>query len=180
MSKDKEKKKTKERDVSKASAKAGAVAKAAPARGSTLASLREEIDRLFNEFAQGFPRLDDVWSIDLPKLAGASFTPATDLVENDGDYRLTVELPGMEEKNVEVEVDGGMLTIKGEKEEKKKESGDERHISERRYGYFRRSLRLPDDVDADKISAKLDKGVLRVVLPKGAKARKGSRRIEVA
>jgi HSP20 family protein len=105
--------------------------------------------------------------------------PAADLVEEDGSYRVTVELPGMEQSDVDVSVSGDMLTIRGEKREEREEKKKDRYLSERRFGSFRRSFRLPETVDRNKITASVKKGVLEVVLPKGPEARKGERRIPI-
>ena len=92
-----------------------------------------------------------------------------DVTEDDKAYKIAAELPGLEEKDVEVTVAGGMLTIKGEKSYAKDEKKNH-HVSERAYGSFQRSFVLPDGVEADKISAEMAKGVLTVTLPKTAQA----------
>jgi len=106
-------------------------------------------------------------------------TPAVDATEDDGAYKITAELPVLEEKDVNVTVAGGMLTIKGEKSYEKDEKKKDYHMSERAYGSFQRSFTLPDGVDADKIAADLAKGVLTVTLPKIAQAQKQQKKIEV-
>jgi HSP20 family protein len=147
-----------------------------------LLSLREAVDRLFEDFAGRFPfSVADLWSVDFPRVRPFALTlPAADLVEEDGAYRVTVELPGMEQKDVDVSVSGDMLTIKGEKKEEREEKQKDRYLSERRYGSFRRSFRLPETVDRDKIAASVKKGVLEVVLPKAAEARKAERKIPIS
>jgi HSP20 family protein len=147
---------------------------------SPLENLRREVDRLFDQFnlpewrmpfGRGFelswPQVD--WQI----------APAMDLVEKDGRYEVTAELPGIDEKNVEVKVANGTLSIKGEKSEEKEEHEKEYHLSERRYGSFHRSFRIPEGVDANKIEASFAKGVLTVTLPKTAEARKSEKKIAV-
>jgi HSP20 family protein len=154
----------------------------APARESGLSALRREIDRVFQDFDRHFrfpfhrPLLD-VEPFLRTEISWAA--PAVDLVEKEKEYEITAELPGMDEKNVEISVANGMLTIKGEKREEKEEKKKDYFLSERRYGSFRRSFRLPDGVDAGKIEAAIKNGVLKVTLPKTAEAQKPEKKIEV-
>ena len=99
--------------------------------------------------------------------------------ESDKAYEITAELPGMDEKDIEVNVANGALTIKGEKKEEKEEKQKDYYVSERRYGSFERYFELPDGVDAGKIEAAFKNGVLRVTLPKTAEAQKPAKKIEV-
>ena len=105
--------------------------------------------------------------------------PAVDLVEKDHEFELTCELPGMDEKDIELKLVGDMLTIKGEKTEQKEEREKDYHLSERRYGSFQRSFQMPDGVDAGKIEASFAKGVLTVKMPKSSEAQKKEKKIEV-
>ena len=103
-----------------------------------------------------------------------------DVVDTEKAYEVTAELPGMDEKNVEVKLANGALTIKGEKkEEKEKEKNKDYHVSERRYGSFQRSFTVPDGVDEDKIEATFKNGVLTVSLPKTAEAQKKEKQIAI-
>ena len=99
--------------------------------------------------------------------------PAIDVAETDKAYEITAELPGMEEKNVEVKLANGVLSIKGEKQEDKEEKDKNYYMRERNFGSFERSFQVPDDVEADKIAASFKNGVLLVTLPKGRKHRAG-------
>src|SRR5690606_21226864 len=99
--------------------------------------------------------------------------------KNDNGLEVSVELPGLEEKDVELTVDRDTLTIKGEKRWEHKEDDKDRHYVERRYGRFERSLSLPFEVDREKASASFKKGVLTIDLPKAAEARDQSRRIGI-
>jgi len=90
-----------------------------------------------------------------------------------------VALPGLEQKDVEVRLSNGTLIIKGEKREEKDERQKDYYMSERRYGTFMRSFRLPDTVDTDKIEARFANGVLTVRLPKSAEARQNEKKIEI-
>jgi HSP20 family protein len=144
-------------------------------------TLRQEVDRLFDDFGQGFWRhpfrsfgeFEPGW---MRKIVEA---PAVDVSESDSAYEIAAELPGMDEKNIEVSVADGGLTIKGEKKEQKEEKKKDYYVSERRYGSFERSFALPDGVDADKIAAMFKNGVLKVTLPKTAEAQKPAKKIDV-
>ena len=105
--------------------------------------------------------------------------PNVDIKESDKAVTLTAELPGIDEKDVDLSVRDGMLTLKGEKKYEHEEEKEDIHMVERRYGSFQRSFRLPDTVNADKIDAKFDKGVLRVVMPKTAQAASPVKKIAI-
>ena len=105
--------------------------------------------------------------------------PAVDVVESEKAYEITAELPGMDEKNIEVKVAEGGLTIKGEKQEEKEEKKKDYYLHERHFGSFERSFDVPESVDADKIEASFKKGVLTVTLPKKPEAQKPAKKIEV-
>jgi HSP20 family protein len=151
----------------------------------TFESLRRQIDRLFHDFERGF----EVWRpfgrsmFDLAPAWPTEITwgtvPAVDVAEKDKEYEVTAELPGIDEKNVEVKVFNGVLTIKGEKKEEKEERKKDYRFSERRFGSFQRSFRVPEDVDTDKIAATFKNGVLTVSLPKSAEAQKKEKKIAV-
>lgn len=150
---------------------------------SPFESLRREVDRLFDQFNLSdwrlpFGRGTAGFELAWPK-ADWQIAPAMDLVEKDGKYEITAELPGIDEKNVEIKLSNGTLTIKGEKSEEKEEREKEYYISERRYGSFHRSFRIPEGVDADKIEASFGKGVLTVTLPKSPQARQNEKKIKV-
>lgn len=97
---------------------------------------------------------------------GEFLTPASDAKLTDGGYAITVELPGVEEKDIDLSVHDGMVIVKGEKKTEKEEKGDTWYFSEREYGSFSRSFRLPPDADETKVEAKLVDGVLTVSVPK--------------
>lgn len=147
-------------------------------------SLRLEVDRLFEDFGRGilpspFRRaafnIEPFW----PRTAGWGATPAVDIAEKDAAYEVTADLPGMDEKDIEVTVANGMLTIKGEKREEKEEKKKDYYLHERRFGSFERRFALPEGVDPDKIEASFKKGVLTVALPKTPEARKTIKKIAV-
>lgn len=94
--------------------------------------------------------------------AGYRFRPSLDVVRTNGELVITAELPGIDAKNVEVALDGGVLTIAGEKTEDKEVAEEDRYIHERSYGKFQRRIPMPDGVSADKMEADFDAGVLTV------------------
>lgn len=154
--------------------------KAEPTRGSGLTpyfgALRQDVERAFDQFTSRFFPADGRAAALFGPLGGAT-SPAVDLVEKDGAYEITAELPGIDPKDVHVTVSDGVLTLSGEKTEAKEEQRTDYYLSERRYGAFRRSFPLPRSVDADKIEARFDKGVLILTLPKNGSA--APKKIEV-
>jgi len=145
-------------------------------------SLRREVDRLFDDFRPFDWRLPSkVFGLDVPRTArtGWQVAPAVDLVEKEDAYEITAELPGLDEKDVEIKLSGRTLTIKGEKSEEKEEKQKDYYLSERRYGSFQRSFQLPHGVDADAIDASFAKGVLTVRLPKTAEAQQAEKKIAI-
>jgi HSP20 family protein len=153
---------------------------AVPATNDMWQSLRQQMDDLFDRFSDGFEtfslqpfaHLDTLWS----KTKG--FAPlAVDVNETDKAYTVTAELPGVAEKDIEVNVKDGVLIIKGEKQEQKEEKSKNRYLSERSYGSFQRMFGLPKGTDESKVDASFQNGVLTVSIPKTAEA--PTRKIEV-
>lgn len=146
--------------------------------------LHREIDRLFDDFNRGFWRSPFRHSMfhGEPSMLGLSSwasEPAVDITESDQAFEIKVELPGMDEKDVEVKLANGGLTIRGEKQEEKEERKKDYYLQERHFGSFERYFRLPDGVDPNKIEASSRKGVLTVTLPKSLEAQKATKKIEV-
>lgn len=102
-----------------------------------------------------------------------------DFVETDKSYEITAELPGLSEKEIEVKLANGRLSISGEKQEETDERHKGYYVHERRFGAFERYFSVPDGVDSDKIAASFDKGMLKVTLPKTPEARKSEKKSEV-
>lgn len=141
--------------------------------------LQRDVDRLFEAFDGGLfsrPMFDvtPLWDREMRDIA-----PAVNVAETDKAYEVTAELPGMDEKNVEVSVVNGRLMIKGEKREEKEEKNKGYHLQERSFGSFERYFQVPEGVDAEKIEATFKKGVLTVVLPKTAEAQRVAKKIVV-
>ncbi|WP_029077296.1 Hsp20/alpha crystallin family protein [Kaistia adipata] len=109
---------------------------------------------------------------------GAVLMPQINVSETDKEIRITAELPGVAEKDVEVTLDDDVLTIRGEKRMEQKEDRENYHFVERSFGRFMRSLRLPQSVLRDQVRANVENGVLTVVLPKNA-AQEKTRHIPV-
>lgn len=95
-----------------------------------------------------------------------SFVPVFDISENDTGYSVVAELPGIDEKDLDVTLTDGILTVKGEKRQETEEKGEAYHRIERRYGSFQRSFRMPDGIQGDKIDATYKNGVLKLMIPK--------------
>ncbi len=156
----------------------------APAVPDVWRSLRTEMDHLFDRFASGlgmpsFSRLFDgppafrfESSLSMP-------APAMDVTEDKDAYKLTAELPGMSEKDIEVSVTDSMLTLKGEKKQEKEQKDRNYYVSERAYGSFERGFSLPEGIDANKIAASFAKGVLTITLPKKPEAKVEPKKVEV-
>ena len=149
-------------------------------------SLRREVDRLFEDFDGGFwrsPFRSPLFDIEPFRRGngngGFAAMPAVDVSETDKGYEITAELPGMDEKNVEVKLANGVLTIKGEKHDEKEEKDKDYYMRERSFGSFERSFAVPEGVDSEKIEASFKKGVLSVTLPKSPEAQKTEKKITV-
>ena len=147
-------------------------------------SFRTEMDRLFDRFAggSGFPSLRRMFDLEPDWRLASSFgatMPVVDVTEDDKAYKIAAELPGMTEKDVDVTISGDLLVLKGEKRQEREEKEKNRYVSERSYGAFQRSFRLPDGVDRDKISADFSNGVLKVTMSKTSEAQKQQKKIEI-
>jgi HSP20 family protein len=125
-----------------------------PAR--EISSVQNEMNRLFSTF------FDTPTPGNGRRTALRSWIPAMDVAENDNEYVLKADLPGVSEGDVNVELDDNVLKISGERKSEHKESKDGYHRVERAFGRFSRSLRLPEGVAADGIQANFDNGVLEV------------------
>jgi len=134
--------------------------------------LRHKIDSLFDDFFRGVNREPFETRLDI-------FSPKVDVTDNDKDITVRAELPGIDEKDIEVSHNKNTLTIRGDKKVDKEQEGKAYYRMERAYGSFSRTIALPVEVDADKIEAQLKKGVLTVTLPKSAKDREKPKKIAV-
>ncbi len=138
-------------------------------------AFQREMNRLFDDFFKGFGM----------KTAGeemeelGTFVPRVDMAEDENAFRVTAELPGMDEKDIDINLTREALTIKGEKKEEREEKGKGNYYMERSYGSFTRVLPVPGDIDPDHVEASFKNGVLNIVLPKVHTEKKDQKKIEI-
>jgi HSP20 family protein len=137
-------------------------------QGDPFLNLHRGINRLFDDAFRGFG---------VPETYATG--PSIDVRETGKGLEVTAELPGVDEKDIDVTLANGALTIRGEKKHERDESEEGYHVMERSYGSFSRSIPLPFDVDDKSVSASFDKGVLRITLPKSPEAESHVRKIAV-
>jgi HSP20 family protein len=150
-----------------------------------LSDLRAEMDRLFDNFfhrAPSSPMGRDLLDWEpfgrFERESGVA-APHVDFSETDKGYQVVAELPGLDQKDIALELKDDILTLSGEKKEEQEKEEKDYHLSERRFGSFRRSFRLRSEIDQSKISADFKNGVLTIALPKTAKAQKPSKKIDI-
>lgn len=139
---------------------------------NALTEFRRDVDDLFNNFfgSRGW----------LPGTTfGQGFTPAFDVSETEEDLIVKAELPGVDPDQIEVNLSGNTLTVKGEKKEEREEKTENMHRIERSFGSFSRSISLPCEIKEDKIEANFKNGVLNLKLPKAESTKKRSIKIDV-
>ena len=132
-------------------------------------TLQREIDRLYEDFGRR-----------MPAFGALSLTPTIDVTETDKEIEITADLPGLEEKDVQLNLSDNVLTIRGEKKNEREETKKDYHLVERSYGSFTRSVQLPEGVNADGIKAEMAKGVLKVTVPKPTPAQSKKINIQAA
>jgi HSP20 family protein len=131
-------------------------------------SLQSEVNRLFDSFFGGPGK----------GTAARRWVPAMDLMETEDHLVLKADLPGLDRDDVSIEIKDGVLTVSGERKTENEERGDGYYRVERAFGGFSRSLTLPRGIDADRVSAEFDKGVLEVRIPKPEEQK--AHRVEIA
>ena len=141
-------------------------------------AFRTEMDRLFDDFFAPVAGEGRHFASSAQP-AAALLRPSIDVEETDQAYRVSAELPGLTEKDVELNLRDNALTLSGEKRSEREEEQAGRRYAERSYGRFERTIPFPVEVDADRIDAVFRNGVLTVTLPKNEKAQEKSRKIEV-
>lgn len=139
--------------------------------GDPFLSLKREMDRVFENFWDRFER-----PFGMEPTAGF---PRTDISETEDEIEVAMELPGIDEKDIDVSVSEDVITVRGEKKDEREEEKKGYYLSERSYGSFHRTIPIPPGVDADKAEARFRKGVLTITLPKTDDAKSKTRRIEV-
>lgn len=163
---------------------AAAKSSSLPVHWYSVDNLRRQVDHLFEDFVRSplhLPfgrRIFDVEPFHHRELSLRGI-PAVDITEKEKSFEITAELPGMDEKNIEIKLSNGNLVIKGEKKETTEEKRKDYYLSERHYGAFERIFSLPKSVDADKIQASFAKGVLTISMPKKPDAIKPEKVIPV-
>jgi HSP20 family protein len=154
----------------------GAGSLAGRAEDDPFHAMQRQMNRLFDDFTRGFAMPSPMVA---PMVAGGTPTPAFDVSEGEEAITFKAELPGMEERDVEVTLSGDRLSVSGEKRSDREESKDQYHLVERSYGSFTRSFRLPFTPVPDAVAASFDKGVLTVTVPKPPEAVSQTKRIEI-
>jgi HSP20 family protein len=132
--------------------------------------LHREMHRVFDEFWRSW---------DAPELFGSRSWPKVDVEETDAEYRVVAELPGLNEKDVELTLRENVLAISGEQKDEREEKANGRYYAERFYGRFHRAVPLEREVDAESAAATFNNGVLTVILPKSPRAQDDARRIPI-
>jgi HSP20 family protein len=145
-----------------------------------LSALRDEMEELFESWTKDFALPQAPW----PQAQWArEISPRIDVCETDKELQITAELPGVDQRDIEITLTGGDLLIKGEKKSEIDEKNDEKNRSyrrvERSFGSFQRRLSLPYDVDADKAQASFKDGVLTLTLPKAPEVQRAAKKIEI-
>lgn len=140
-----------------------------------LGSLFREIEKTFDDFSRRSPLMG------FAGFGDGLAAPKIDVAEGKDAIEVTAELPGVDEKDIDVTLTNAVLTIRGEKKAEREESGKDKnwHVTERSYGSFSRTIALPYDPDSAKVEAKFDKGVLRIRLPKPAEVASKEKKIEI-
>jgi HSP20 family protein len=141
-------------------------------------AMRREVDRMFDAFSNG-----ELFGALPAALAGSNgfLTPKINVCETDAGLEVTAELPGIDQKEIDLSLDDGVLTLNAEHASQKEEKDEKKHyhLVERAQGTFLRRIALPFEPDADRVEATFDKGILKVTVPKSAKAGEKIRKIQV-
>jgi len=135
-----------------------------------LTTLRDEMDKMWNRFLGEWPSMEPF---------KGEWMPSLDVSETKDNIVVKAEVPGMDAKDIDISLANDILTVKGEKKQEKEEKEENYHRVERSYGAFSRSVRLPKDVQSNKIKASYKDGVLKITLPKSEEAKKKEVKIKV-
>jgi len=151
--------------------------KSVPVKGEShdlFSLMHHDMDSLFDDFFRGFD-LDPFFGPDI-----SSYSPKVDVKESDREIKVLAELPGMDEKDINVTLNKDSLTLKGEKKEEKEENDIGYHRLERSYGSFCRTIPLPVEIESDNVSASYKKGILTITVPKSKKPLEEKKKIKIA
>lgn len=147
--------------------------------GDPFTSFQREMNRLFDDVFRGFGfPMQAGQAGEGGQGSGMMLQPDIDVSETEKEFKICADLPGVSERDVDVSLHEDTLTIRAERREERKEDKENFHIVERSHGMFQRSLRLPANIEADKVEARFENGVLVITLPKSEEAQR-SRRIQV-
>jgi HSP20 family protein len=135
----------------------------------TFAPIQREFDRLFEQLGSAWNSTTDI-----------DVSTRMDVRDTDKGLEITLEAPGVDQKDIKIEVDDNVLTVSGEKKSETEKKEADYRVSERAYGAFRRSIALPSNIDADKIAASMEKGVLKITAPKNGKSQTKTIAIQAA
>ena len=135
--------------------------------------LFDELENMFDDFARGvgFSRLEDI--------RPASFVPAVDVVQKDGQVEVSVEVPGIKKEDISITLQDGLLIVSGEKKQKHEDEQDGCYKSEISYGSFHREFNLPSNTKLDEIVANYEEGTLKIILPTPVKGKEEQHKIEI-
>ena len=131
----------------------------------------ERLEKSFNDFWRGTPLTS--WTKE------GDLLPNVDIIDQDKEIQVIADLPGLREEDISIEVNNGILTLRGEKKEEKEEKRSNYYLSERFSSSFNRSFRLPTTINENKVEATLKDGILKVILPKSDEADKHRKKIEI-
>lgn len=151
-----------------------------PALPAALQNFQREFDRIFEQAFSGFG-IEPSWlgGMQWPRGADGMLKPTLDLAATDKEYKITVEIPGVDEKDVKIEIANDTLMIHGEKKQEQEERDKDYYRVERSYGSFERLLALPDDADQESVKAAFKKGVLTIRISRKALPKEDIRKIEI-
>ncbi len=135
--------------------------------------MHRDMESLFDDFFKGF-ELEPFFGPDI-----SSYAPKVDVKEGDKEIKVLAELPGMDEKDINVTLNKDSLTLRGEKKEEKEDNDKGYHRLERSYGSFCRTIQLPVEIENDKVSASYKKGILTITIPKSEKAIEEKKKIKI-
>ena len=150
-----------------------------PEADDPFTSLRREVDRIFDGFTSG--GFLHNWPMPTAFVESGFLSPTVNVAETDQGLEVTAELPGIEQKDITVDLADGMLTLRAERKAETDEKDDKKHyhVVERSYGTYMRRFALPFEPDDDKIEASFDKGVLKILVPRSAKEEKHTKKIDI-
>jgi HSP20 family protein len=135
----------------------------------------EDVENRMNRFMQR--AFGEPFGVALTEAIG--WVPAMDIVETAKELTVSAELPGMDQRDIDISVDDGVLTIRGEKTDEREHEEKKVYLYERSYGSFQRAFTLPTNIETDKIVAEFEKGVLKIHVPKDGEAKAKGRKIEI-